>query len=40
VSGHASKTEPKELIGKIAPLKIIPIHTMETNSFAEMLDKE
>ncbi len=37
VSGHASKSELYELIEKIAPLKIIPIHTMEPNSFAEML---
>ena len=36
VSGHASKSELYELIEKIAPLKIIPIHTMEPNSFVEM----
>jgi len=33
VSGHASKSELFELIEKIAPLKIIPIHTMEPNLF-------
>ncbi len=33
VSGHASKTELFELIEKIAPLKIIPIHTIKPNLF-------
>ena len=36
VSGHASKSELNELIEKIAPAKIIPIHTKEPNLFAEM----
>jgi mRNA degradation ribonuclease J1/J2 len=33
VSGHASKSELFELIEKIAPLKIIPIHTIKPNLF-------
>jgi ribonuclease J len=36
VSGHASKSELKELIEKIDPAKIIPIHTTESNIFEEM----
>ena len=40
VSGHASKSELYELIEKIAPLKIIPIHTMEPNSFIEMMGQK
>ncbi len=36
VSGHASKSELYELIEKIAPAKIIPIHTKAPNLFAEM----
>jgi ribonuclease J len=36
VSGHASKSELYELVEKIAPAKIIPIHTIEPNSFMEM----
>ena len=39
VSGHASKNELWELIQKINPARIIPIHTMEPNSFVEMLGK-
>ena len=40
VSGHASKSELYELIEKMAPLKIIPIHTMEPNSFIEMIGQK
>jgi len=36
VSGHASKNELYELIEKISPSIIIPIHTVEPDSFAEM----
>ena len=33
VSGHASKMELKELIDKINPTKIIPIHTTNSELF-------
>ncbi len=36
VSGHASKTELKELIEKINPAKIIPIHTENPEIFEDM----
>jgi ribonuclease J len=36
VSGHASKPELKELIEKINPVKIIPIHTTHKELFQEM----
>jgi ribonuclease J len=36
VSGHASKPELKELIEKINPVKIIPIHTTNLKQFEEM----
>ena len=36
VSGHASKNELKELIDKINPKKIMPVHTEHPNLFAEM----
>jgi len=36
VSGHASKSELKELIDKINPTKIIPVHTTELASFKDM----
>ena len=36
VSGHASKPELKELIEKINPVKIIPIHTTHNELFQEM----
>ena len=36
VSGHASRSELKELIEKINPAKIIPIHTTKSNMFEEM----
>jgi ribonuclease J len=36
VSGHASKTELKEVIEIINPAKIIPIHTTNPNLFEEM----
>jgi ribonuclease J len=37
VSGHASKSELYELIERINPKKIIPIHTEDPNLFVEML---
>jgi ribonuclease J len=36
VSGHASKPELKELIERINPAKIIPIHTTNLKQFQEM----
>lgn len=36
VSGHASKMELKELIEKINPTKIIPIHTTNPELFEGM----
>ena len=36
VSGHASKPELKELIDRINPTKIIPIHTTNRKQFEEM----
>jgi ribonuclease J len=36
VSGHASKTELKELIQKINPMKIIPVHTTNPKIFENM----
>ncbi|MGD0029487.1 MAG: MBL fold metallo-hydrolase [Candidatus Bathyarchaeia archaeon] len=36
VSGHASGTELKELIGKINPTKIIPIHTTNLKLFESL----
>ena len=36
VSGHASKTELKELIEKINPAKIIPVHTINPKLFEDM----
>ena len=36
VSGHASKSELKELIEKINPTKIIPIHTTKSSSFEDL----
>jgi ribonuclease J len=36
ISGHASKPELKELIEKINPTKIIPIHTTNLKQFQEM----
>jgi ribonuclease J len=36
VSGHASKPELKELIEKINPARIIPIHTETPKHFEEM----
>ncbi len=36
VSGHASKVELKELIDKINPKKIIPVHTTNPKLFKEM----
>ena len=38
VSGHASKTELKELIQKINPTKIIPIHTEKPKVFEEIFE--
>jgi ribonuclease J len=40
VSGHASKPELKELIEKINPAKIIPIHTEHCNLFQEMFKEK
>jgi ribonuclease J len=40
VSGHASKPELKELIEKINPAKIIPIHTEHRNLFQEMFKEK
>ena len=40
VSGHASKSELWELIEKINPAKIIPIHTKEPNAFEEMFKQK
>jgi ribonuclease J len=39
VSGHASKAELKELIDKINPAKIIPIHTTNPELFEKMFAK-
>jgi len=36
VSGHASKSELKELISKVKPTKIIPIHTTKSQSFEDL----
>ena len=36
VSGHASKAELKELIERINPTKIIPIHTTNPKLFEKM----
>jgi len=36
VSGHAFKPELKELIERINPVKIIPIHTTNLKQFEEM----
>jgi ribonuclease J len=36
VSGHASKTELKELVEKINPTKIIPIHTTNSELFKSL----
>ena len=36
VSGHASKNELKELIDKINPKNIIPIHTKHPKQFEEI----
>jgi ribonuclease J len=36
VSGHASKNELKELIEKINPTLIIPIHTLESKLFVDL----
>jgi len=36
VSGHASKSELKELIEKVNPKKIIPIHTEKIHEFEEL----
>jgi ribonuclease J len=36
VSGYASKPELKELIKRINPAKIIPIHTTNPEKFEEM----
>jgi len=38
VSGHASKPELKELIEKINPAKIIPIHTTNIDQFEAMFE--
>jgi len=38
VSGHASQLELKELIEKLKPKKIFPIHTENTSKFAELFD--
>ena len=38
VSGHASKTELKELIERINPAKIIPIHTTSIGQFESMFE--
>jgi mRNA degradation ribonuclease J1/J2 len=40
VSGHASKSELWELIEKINPAKIIPIHTTEPNAFEGMFKQK
>jgi ribonuclease J len=40
VSGHASKLELKELIEKINPAKIIPIHTEHCELFERMFGKK
>jgi ribonuclease J len=40
VSGHASKPELKELIQKINPAKIIPIHTEHCELFQEMFGEK
>jgi len=40
VSGHASKPELKELIEKINPAKIIPIHTEHCDLFQEMFKEK
>jgi ribonuclease J len=40
VSGHASKNELWELIEKINPAKIIPIHTTEPNMFEGMFKQK
>jgi mRNA degradation ribonuclease J1/J2 len=38
VSGHASKPELKELIERINPTKIIPIHTTNLKQFKKMFE--
>ena len=38
VSGHASKTELKELVQKINPTKITPIHTEKPKAFEEIFE--
>ncbi len=40
VSGHASKTELKELIERINPIKIIPVHTTNPKLFKEMFQNK
>jgi ribonuclease J len=40
VSGHASKAELKELIEKINPSKIIPVHTTNPKLFKEMFQNK
>lgn len=38
VSGHASRIELKEMINKINPAKIIPVHTTDTGQFESMFE--
>jgi ribonuclease J len=40
ISGHASKLELKELIEKLNPTKIIPIHTTKPELFEEMFGEK
>ncbi|MGE5533282.1 MAG: MBL fold metallo-hydrolase RNA specificity domain-containing protein [Bacillota bacterium] len=40
VSGHASRSELFELVEKIKPVKIIPIHTEKINLFVEMFGQK
>jgi ribonuclease J len=39
VSGHVSRNEISEMIGKIKPRKVIPIHTQYTYEFVKIVDK-
>jgi len=40
VSGHASKPELKEIIDKINPAKIVPIHSDHPELFEEMFKEK
>jgi ribonuclease J len=39
VSGHVSRNEISELVGKIKPGKVIPIHTQYPDEFVKIVDK-